>query len=84
MVKNNEAGNSLNAVEQEPVSMRVLNPKASGAWGRRPRQGVQGGEAAREKKNQKCFLWFFEEKNLGPKFPFYFYFSNLHERFRVG
>ena len=29
MVINNEAGNSLNVVEREPVSTRVLNPKAS-------------------------------------------------------
>ena len=29
--KNNEAGNSLNAVEHEPVSTRVLNPNASEA-----------------------------------------------------
>ena len=29
--KNNEAGNSLNAVQREPVSTRVLNPNASEA-----------------------------------------------------
>ena len=29
--KNNEAGNSLNAVEREPVPTRVLNPNASEA-----------------------------------------------------
>ena len=29
MKKNNEAGNSLNAVEREPVPSRVLNPTAS-------------------------------------------------------
>ena len=29
--KNNEAGNSLNAVVREPVPTRVLNPKASEA-----------------------------------------------------
>ena len=66
MVKNNEAGNSLNAVEREPVPMRVLNPKASGAWGQSLRWGVQGDEAARKKK--KKHLWFFEEKKFGPKF----------------
>ena len=31
MKKNNEAGNSLNAVECEPVETRVLNPTASEA-----------------------------------------------------
>merc|ERR1719154_174056 len=29
--KNNEAGNSLNAIEREPVPTRVLNPNASEA-----------------------------------------------------
>ena len=31
MKKNNEAGNSLNAVEREPVESLVLNPTASEA-----------------------------------------------------
>ena len=31
MKKNNEADNSLNAVEREPVIARVLNPTASEA-----------------------------------------------------
>ena len=31
MKKNNKAGNSLNAVEREPVETRVLNPNATEA-----------------------------------------------------
>ena len=41
MQKNTVAENSLNAVEREPVLIRVLNPKA---------RVVQGGEALRKKK----------------------------------
>ena len=47
MQKNTVAEKSLNAVEREPVLIRVLNPKA---------RGVQGGEAPRKKNNCLVFL----------------------------
>ena len=49
-----------NSVEHEPVPTRVLNVKESGASGRSPWWGMQGGEAP-AKKNQKNFEHFFTQ-----------------------
>ena len=81
MVKNNEAGNFFNAVEREPVPMRVFNPKASGGLG----CGAPGVGCKGCSRPQKKNIYFLCLKILVQNFKkIQFFSSNLHERFRIG
>ena len=70
MVKNNEAGNFFNAVEREPVPMRVFNPKASGGLGcGAPGVGCKG--CSRPQKKIYIFYVYKFWSKISKKFNFF-------------
>ena len=76
--KNNEAGNSLNAVERKPVPTRVLNPTASETSYKSKQRSYR-----KTKQNYYYFLNIFF-LNIFPNFNFFFNFWNLHGRSEIG
>ena len=74
--QNNEAGNSLNAVEHEPVPTRVLNPNASEA-SYKPKQ-----RSYRRTKLNLFFIFFPNIFQKNSKFQFFFYIFQIYMKNR--